>query len=406
MKKKNLIMLLGCIMVLSMFCPTAVSAQKITVRIEQGTLDQAFQQIIKQSNVQLVYNTDEARSVRCSAHSFNKKDVGVILETLLSGTSFTYKVNDNIYTIIHRPEPQQVKAGTIRGTVFDEEKEPIIGATVLIKGTTKGTVTDVEGKFEIPQVSQEKAVIVVSCIGKLTKEKKVALNSDNLIYMDEDVSMMDEMVVTGYQDISKAKSTGSVVTLRSNTIEESYSPDVINILEGRVAGLSTYGGNVNIRGTSSLYAETSPLLVVDGMPIEGSLDDLNPYDIESINVLKDAAASAIYGARASNGIIVVTTKNADKKGKIDIDFSTNITVYERKNLNYSDNFYMTPEQQVQVESDYWNYYFFHNDGEVTNPIGGVFSDIEGGYSSISPIQYAYYQLATGEITQSELDSKL
>ena len=131
-----------------------------------------------------------------------------------------------------------------------------------------------------------------------------------------------------------------------------------------MAGLTTYGGKTTIRGTSSLYAETDPLLVVDGIPIEGSIDDLNPYDIESVNVLKDAAANAIYGARASNGVIVVTTKNAKEKGKIDINFSANLTVYEKKNMDYADNFYMTPAQQVDVEADYWNYYFFDNDGHI------------------------------------------
>ena len=105
-----------------------------------------------------------------------------------------------------------------------------------------------------------------------------------------------------------------------------------------MAGLSTQDGKITIRGTSSLYAETNPLLVVDGVPIEGRIEDLNPYDIESVNVLKDAAATAIYGARASNGIIVITTKSAKEKGKIDIDFSTNLTIWEKKNMDYADNF--------------------------------------------------------------------
>ena len=110
--------------------------------------------------------------------------------------------------------------------------------------------------------------------------------------------------------------TGSVTTISSAKLNERYTTNVLDNLEGRVAGLSTYGGKPIIRGVGTLHGNTAPLLVVDGVPIEGAIEDLNPYDIQSVNVLKDAAAAAIYGARAANGIIVVTTKNATKKGKL------------------------------------------------------------------------------------------
>ena len=163
---------------------------------------------------------------------------------------------------------------------------------------------------------------------------------------------------------------------------------------------------MTIRGTSSLYAETSPLLVVDGVPVEGSIDDLNPYDIESVNVLKDAAANAIYGARASNGVIVITTKNAKKAGKLDIDVSANLTADEKKNVDYADNFYMTPAQQVDTEANYWDYYFFNNDGEVNDPISSTAQSISQGTQTVTPIQYAYYQRAKGEISEAELQNQL
>lgn len=127
--------------------------------------------------------------------------------------------------------------------------------------------------------------------------------------------MMSEVVVTGYQDIKKEKMTGSVTTVSADKLDERYTLNLLDNLEGRVAGLSTYGGKPIIRGVGTLSGSTAPLLVVDGLPIEGELEDINPYDIESVNVLKDASASAIYGARAANGIIVVTTKNAKKKVK-------------------------------------------------------------------------------------------
>ena len=166
--------------------------------------------------------------------------------------------------------------------------------------------------------------------------------------MKETVGEVEQVVVTGYQTIARERSTGSAITVSAERLEDRYMPSVRGNLEGRVAGLVVYDGKMTIRGASSLYASTSPLLVVDGLPVEGSLDDLNPYDVESVTVLKDASAAAIYGARASNGIIVVTTKKARVQGRVSVDVSANFTVHQKRNLDYTDNFYMTPEQQVKM----------------------------------------------------------
>lgn len=406
-KAASLLLAVMAIGILSMY-PSEAAAQKLTIRIEQGTtLDQAFQKIIKSSHIQLVYNTSEAAHIKCSPHSFQNKEVGEILNVLLANTSLTYSKKGDIYTINRKKNNQtaQPKERQITGTVLDENGDPIIGAAVLIKGTQQGTATDLNGNFTLEHVKGN-PTLLISYLGNKTMEKTVTSNSKNIFTMEEDTHMVSEVIITGYQDIAKEKMTGSVTTIRTDKIEERYTPNILNNLEGRVAGLSTYGGKTTIRGTSSLYAETNPLLVVDGVPIEGKIEDLNPYDIESINVLKDAAATAIYGARASNGIIVITTKNAKKKGKIDIDFSANLTIHERKNMNYADNFYMNAEQQVNVESQYYDYYFFHNDGEVTDPLASTLNAIESGSNAISPIQYAYYRLAKGEITQDQLNTTL
>lgn len=291
----------------------------------------------------------------------------------------------------------------IKGEVVDTDGNPLPGVSVVVKGTHQGVATDMDGRFSI-RVPQD-GILQFTYIGMKSAELKVSKNATLKIVLENNSSMLNEVVVTGYQDIVKEKLTGSVTTVSADALKERYTPNLLDNLEGRIAGLSTYGGKALIRGTGTLYGSTSPLLVVDGLPIEGSIDDLNPYDIESVNVLKDAAASAIYGARAANGIIVVTTKNAKKKGKTEIDFSANLTIYEKANVNYGSNFYMNAEEQVNAESDYWNYYFFDNDGEVSNPIGTTQSYVLGG-STVSPIQYAYYQLATGAITQNELNSTL
>lgn len=397
-------LVIGAFMLL---CPAEAMAQKVTVHIEQGTLDQAFQTLMKKSNIQLVYNTNAATSITCRAQTFSNKEVGDILITLLAGTDLDYLVKDGIYTIVKiGKNATDAREGKVTGKVLDETGEPIVGASVLVIGSEQGNITNIDGIFSIEKLKKKQVTLRISYLGMKTIEQTVALNSSTVFRMQEDATMISEVVITGYQDISKEKMTGSVITVRADNLEERYTPNIMSNLEGRVAGLTTYGGKTTIRGTSSLYAETNPLLVVDGLPIEGSIEDLNPYDIETVNVLKDAAATAIYGARASNGIIVITTKNAKKKGKVDIDFSANLTIYEKKNMDYSDNFLMNAEQQVNAESDYYEYYFFNNEGEIKDPIASTASTLRYGYSEISPIYYAYYRLAQGEISREQLNDIL
>ena len=292
---------------------------------------------------------------------------------------------------------------TVKGVITDENNEYIAGVSVLNSDSKQYATSDSDGKYSIKAKEGDK--LTFSFVGMQNTSVTVGKSAVINVQMQSDL-VLESIVVTGYQDIQKEKVTGAISTVSSKKIEERYTPNILNNLEGRVAGLTTYGGKTTIRGTSSLYAETSPLLVVDGLPVEGRIEDLNPYDIESINVLKDAAATAIYGARASNGIIVITTKKAKDEGKIDIDFSANYTLWENRNVDYGANFKMNAAQQVKVESDYYEYYYFNNDGEVTDPIGSTETTLITGRASLTPIQMAYYNLAKGNITRAQLETTL
>ncbi len=293
----------------------------------------------------------------------------------------------------------------LKGRITDPEGEPVAGAAIQNLTEKTFTTSDSDGNYSLSVKDLQKALIEVSFLGMETVTEALAGRDRLDIQLANDGLFLETSVVTGYQEIQQRKVTGAISTVSAKTIEERYSPSLMQNLEGRVAGLSTYGGKLTIRGVSSMYAESSPLLVVDGLPIEGDIDDLNPYDIESVNVLKDAAAAAIYGARASNGIIVITTKNAREKGKIDVDFSSNITVYQKRNLDYGANFYLTPEQQVKVESDYYQYYF-NTPEEVADPVSSLESLLATSASRISPIRYAYYMQAKGEYSQAQLNEIL
>lgn len=383
--------------------PALAADQKstVTLRVTNTPMVKVLEQVEAQSGYKFSYIYDEVQRYRVTCN-INKASVADALKTILHGTAMTYTIKGRVITVsIDKRTAAKVNRANrnIRGTVLDTEGEPLIGAYVTLEGTEAGVVTDINGNFTI-HVSGSDPVLAVSYVGMISQKIKVGNRGNLSITLQPNTNVMDEVVVTGYQEVKKDKMTGSVTTISSAKLDERYTTNVLDNLEGRVAGLSTYGGKPIIRGVGTLHGNTAPLLVVDGVPIEGAIEDLNPYDIQSVNVLKDAAAAAIYGARAANGIIVVTTKNATKKGKVDIDFSANLTVYENKNMDYADNFYMTPAQQVDTEAKYMEYYLTRD-----NALDNMKKSITEG-SQVTPVYYDYYQFASGKISRQELDSRL
>ena len=240
-------------------------------------------------------------------------------------------------------EIKDIEEKNIVGTILDENSEPLPGATVRVQGTQIGTVTDIEGNFSI-QTNSQTSTLIISYIGMKTQTLHLPKETKYVrIRMEPDVTLMDEVIVTGYQNIKRENATGSYQLIGGKEMDSRYTGDIASNLEGRVPGLvavtpdpyATGEDALNIRGIGTFEARTSPLIVVDGLPIEGGLNTVNPYDIDNITVLKDAAASAIYGARASNGVIVITTKRA-KEDRMSIDFNADLVISERQNYdNYN-----------------------------------------------------------------------
>jgi len=216
----------------------------------------------------------------------------------------------------------------VSGTVTDQNGECVIGATVMEKGTTNGTVTDFDGKFKFQTAAG--ATVVVSYIGYNNIE--VAAGQDLKIVLKEDATELNEVVVTGYTTQRKADLTGSVAVVQTKDLKTSSDSDPMRALQGKVAGMTitTDGspsgiGTVRIRGIGSFNSSQDPLFVIDGVPTTSSLNSLNMNDIESMQVLKDAASASIYGSRAANGVIIITTRKGKKGDKIKVDFSANLT---------------------------------------------------------------------------------
>lgn len=401
-RKSGLMLLAICLWLL----PTAVGAapgdKKVSVDFKSVPVKTVLNAIQKQAGLNFVYSSQLAATWPTVSITAKQKPAVQVIDQLTSMINCSYKINGDVVSI--SPQQMSGRQRTIKGYVRDDSGEPLVGVPVCIGESRVCTVTDAEGfyTFKIPV---EKTVLKFSYVGMENTYITIPQGNSDVsrdVTMRSD-SQLEEVVVTGYQTISKKNMTGSTATITAETLQDRYTSDVVSNLEGRIAGLSTYGGELKIRGTSSLYAETSPLLVVDGLPMEGKITDINIYDIATINVLKDAAATAIYGARASNGVIVITTKNARKKGKVDIDFSANLTMKEDRNLDYNDNFYMNAEQQVKLESEYYDYYYRpRSEGGLGGTASYVFSQYRSGTNAISALHYAYYRKAAGEISDEEL----
>ena len=207
----------------------------------------------------------------------------------------------------------------IKGTVVDEFGEPMIGVTIKVKGAQVAGITDIDGNFTLN--AKEGAEIEFSYIGYLTQTLK--LKSGMQVQMKPDSQMMEEVVVIGFGTVKKRDVTGSVAQVKSEAILQAPTSDVSSALQGRISGLDVNDGELRIRGNRSINGKNDPLVIIDGVQ-GGSLGDINPEDVEAVDVLKDASSTAIYGSQGANGVIIVTTKKAEK-GKMSISYSGSIT---------------------------------------------------------------------------------
>lgn len=209
---------------------------------------------------------------------------------------------------------------TVSGTVVDQTGEPIIGANVVVKGTTNGIITDLDGRFTLSNVP-DKGTISISFIGYQDQEISVAGKTNLQVTLQEDNAMLDEVVVVGYGVQKKSDVTGAMARVGEKELKAMPVKNALEGMQGKTAGVDITSsqrpgevGGINIRGVRSIDAEQGPLYVVDGMIIQtGGIENINPSDIEAIDILKDASATAIYGSRGANGVILVTTKKGNKE---------------------------------------------------------------------------------------------
>ncbi len=228
------------------------------------------------------------------------------------------------------PEIQQKKG--VSGTVLDIQGKPVPGATVYVKKTSIGTITDIDGKYSLTAIP-ENAILVVSFVGMKTQEIAIGNETRINIILQEETIGLEEVVAIGYGTMKKKDLTGSITSVKSETLENENPKRITDVLRGNVPGLEVNfdvsakgGGDFQIRGDNTLKASSSPLIVLDGIIYNGDMANINPNDIETIDILKDASSAAIYGARSANGVILVTTKSRSAEGKPTINFNANYSI--------------------------------------------------------------------------------
>lgn len=317
-----------------------VAAQTVTASFKNTMLNDVIWELQRQTDFTFIYSTSDVQDVKVSEVKAENENATEVLDKCLVNTNLTYDIHNGVVTIKKAEQEVSVTVAapqqrvTVSGQVFDETGEPFPGVNVSVKGTQTGNITDMDGNFTIHVDRHPEIVLLVSYIGYVTQEVKVTPGNPVRITMNEDTAILDEVVVTGYATIRKSAFAGSASVVKMTDKTDVPTSDFKTLLQGSAPGvqLNSVSGalgaetQVTIRGLGSFNASTSPLYVIDGVPVMTSVisgqDDygtdimatLNTSDIENITVIKDAAAASLYGSRAANGVIVITTKSG-KDGK-------------------------------------------------------------------------------------------
>ncbi len=419
---------------------TAVSAHSqaktVSLNVRNASIEAVLKEVERQTGYHFLYNNQLVNVSTKVSLTANNEPLTDVLNKIFSGTGISTTIKDN-QIVLSKPEiadssatsttsspqhtgteeranssdrtsaPQKTAQSykTIKGVVSDAGTgEALFGVSVYIDNLKKVVVTDDNGNYSLSySEATPPDAIVFSLVGyqeqKYAFEGQAQLN----VSMAEEINMLESAMVTGYQTISKERAAASYAIVSSKALENKISLDATTALEGQVAGLSTYKDEIIIRGRSTLSdnVKTTPLVVVDGLPTERTINSINMNDVKSITVLKDAAATSIYGVRGANGVIVVTTKTGEK-GKTLINFTADWRIDQNPSL--SDYHYASTSdivdfergalafnitKQKKTEKDYLNTYVYG--------VGNTLAQY------VSPLYYQRYRLANGLITQAKYD---
>ncbi|MEO9510972.1 MAG: TonB-dependent receptor [Flavobacteriaceae bacterium] len=361
--KMKLTFLLSLVFLLQLKANTSYSqSTKLTLNLENVEVNDVIRKIESLSEFKFLYNRNDVDLKRRISIKAQNQRISRILSNLLKGTEIEFEVL-NKQIVLRRKKDfgdvgNVIKTSnldenqlSVSGTIVDNQGQPLPGANILEKGTTNGTQADFDGNFSI-SVANDSSILVISYIGFATKEVPTNGNIDIVVVLEESAAGLDEVVIVGYGTQKKSDLTGAVISVSEEDLQSRPVPSFQEAIQGRATGVNIRqnGGDlsgdfsIQIRGVGSVTGSNNPLIIVDGVPLfSGNLSTINPRDIASVNILKDASATAIYGARASNGVVIVTTKRGGE-GKPVFTFSVE-TGFEQITKGFD---VLTTEQQRQL----------------------------------------------------------
>ncbi|MCM1050887.1 MAG: SusC/RagA family TonB-linked outer membrane protein [Paenibacillus sp.] len=344
------------LLLMTLYVGIAVSAQTYSATFDNTSPETSIRILKKATGYNFVYRKNLLKDNN-STVTGTYRDVSLdrLLESTVSAQlGLAYKVVDKTVSLSTADRSTKIINGKVSGRIVDSEGEPLAGASVMLKGTQHGVSADIDGHFSI-MVNQSDPELEVTYVGMYPRTIRIThddIHHPVTVKMTTNASTMEEVVVTGYQNIKRENATGAFQQISAKDLDTRSVASLTSNLEGKVAGMVVYNDQIQIRGIGTLNANTSPLIVVDGLPIEGSLNDINPFEVKNIYVLKDAAAAAIYGARASNGVIVVTTKKGVSE-KLQVEFNADFTVFNKP--DYDDLNQTSASELLWLEENNFNW---------------------------------------------------
>lgn len=383
-------------LIFCLFSLTLVAQNNISLEIKNRPLKEALDAITKATNYKFVYS-DMLKEINQPV-SFKCENKGLedVLKQLFAGKKIQYKIEGKVIALSPAEltqAKQSEKLQVFTGVVKDNSGDPLPGVYISVKGSNKSVISDLDGKYSIN--APQNAVIIFKFLGM--KDQEIPAIGGNLsnVILETDAQRLEEVYVTGYQTLSKERATGSFSVVSQKNLETKLQPSIKSILEGQTSGVVlTKQGDIEIRGVSTILGVKTPLIVVDGYPLIGTgvgIESINPDNIEQVTVLKDAVAASIYGARASNGVIVVTTKKASQ-GLINLSYKGTYGITMKPDLNRLN--ISSVEDYMDAELDLYN--------ENTNASFTSYN----AYYTLSDYTYLLMAKDKGLITSAEAESRI
>ena len=357
---------------------------KYDISLTGGKLENVFKLIEQKGEYTFLYSVEDVDRISSININVKQADLKEVLDICLANTNLIYELNGRLVIIRMKDEKPEDKMVMIKGVVKDKKGEPLPGVTIVEKGTTVGVATGIDGKFTFNTTKHDNIVLVFSFVGMKTKEVKWDGQKELTVMLEEDSQEMEEVVVTGYQTVKKSNMAGSISTVKAEDLVLTGTQSLEQALQGKLAGVTIQNQDglvgtrqkVRVRGTSTLLGSQEPVWVVDGIiqedPLPFKATDLSTYntgpdnidmirnfvgsaiswlnasDIKDVTVLKDASATAIYGVKAANGVIVITTKRGEK-GRMSISYSGNFSIGSKVTYDKLD--LMNSKERVDVSRE-------------------------------------------------------